>query len=295
MGNLDTIGRATFHYIPPREVYSLTKREERWLRFINIHGPTSSEFLYQCTKDTHRSADASRRCLEKLRAGGFLRLPAAQRETEYPMGNFYIYELTQKAVRYLKERGLYADAIVPSGPFPHQFMTATITGTLDIMLARSGFSYIPGHTILERKDATLALKLERKVVPDQLGLIDYGGKFRAVWIEADRGTEQKTETKGGRKTYQRSIQQMQEIIAGGLYKEHYGLKCGMLALFVFASEANRSTFLKLVEKELGKSAYILTQVLPNFAKPWKPGPLPTELVEGPWVRAGYEPFYIDRA
>jgi hypothetical protein len=41
-----------------------TPRELRWLAHIDRHGPQSSEFLYECTKDTHRCRDTSLRRLQ---------------------------------------------------------------------------------------------------------------------------------------------------------------------------------------------------------------------------------------
>ena len=66
----DTLGRATSHYIAPRAGVKPTAREIRWLKHVERHGPQSSQFLFELTRDTHRCKDTALRDLQKLRAGG---------------------------------------------------------------------------------------------------------------------------------------------------------------------------------------------------------------------------------
>jgi len=113
----DKIGRATFHHIAPQRVTSLTNRELRWLKHIERHGPQSSGYLHELTKDTHRCKDTALRQLQKLRAGGFLHLPRQQRATEYANFKPFIYDLTPKAKTYLFEQGLAEPTIRPTGSY----------------------------------------------------------------------------------------------------------------------------------------------------------------------------------
>jgi len=212
----DKIGRATFHHIAPQRVTHLTNRQLRWMKFIERHGPQSSVYLHELTKDTHRCKDTTLRQLQKLRAGGFLYLPRQQRATEYVNFKPFIYDLTPKAKTYLFDQGLAEPTIRPTGHWWHGYMTSCVTSSIDIMAAREGIRYIPTHEILKIKDAPLAIPIDnQRLIPDQLFALDYGDSFRAFTLEVDRGTEPKTTT-AKRKSYANSIELYRKMIERGL-------------------------------------------------------------------------------
>ena len=101
MTHLDSLGRSTFHHIAPQDGVRPTAREIRWFKHIERHGPQSSQYLYELTRDTHRCKDTALRQMQKLRAGGYLTLPRQQRATERAEFNPYIYDLTKKAKDHL--------------------------------------------------------------------------------------------------------------------------------------------------------------------------------------------------
>lgn len=296
MGNSkkDTLGRATFHSIEPRRHVRPTAREIRWLKHLERHGPQSSYYLHELTADTHRDRDTSRRQLQKLRAGGLIHCPRQQRATERANFNAYVYDLADDGRHYLIEHGLDEATVRPHGHWAHQFMTACITGAIDIAAARAGSAYIPTHKILERQQAPLSFEFgRRKLIPDQLFGLDYGGKFRFFCVEADRGTEPK-QSSAPRKSYKQMIEQYAEFIGERRYQAHYGLTANMLLLVVFSSSRNRDRFLEMARSILGEhSAYILTQVIPGFHDYFRPPPLLTSLFDQPWERARHRPIPID--
>ncbi|PHP65441.1 hypothetical protein CSC94_18960 [Zhengella mangrovi] len=289
----DALGRATFHHIDYRPGTRPTEREIRWLRFIQRHGPQSSIYLHELTRDTHRDRDTSLRQMQKLRAGGFLMCPRQQRATENASFNPYIYELTSKARDWLEELGLAENTVRPTGHWVHQYMVSCITSSIDIALQRQGMGYIPAHKILERARTTISIDLGRKTLtPDALFGMDYGGLYRFYCLEADRGTEPK-DSKAARKSYRSTIEDYSTLIGDKLYKKDYGLTAGMLLLYVFSSKANERRFLETVQATLGtRSAYILTQTIPGFHGFFRPPQLLSALMEKPWSRAGHEPFEI---
>jgi Replication-relaxation len=190
MGKLDSLGRATFHHIASQDGVCPTNREVRWLKHIERHGPQSSVYLHELTKDTHRSQDQALRDLQKLRAGGFLFLPPQQRATERAEFNPYIYDLTPTAKRWLSDLGLAEPTVRPTGHWWHAYLVSCVTSSIDIAAARDGVRYIPAHEILARKGATLGIPVNGKLlIPDQLFALDYGGSYRAFVLEVDRGTE----------------------------------------------------------------------------------------------------------
>ena len=259
MKQTDKIGRATFHHIAPQRVTHLTNREVRWLKHIERHGPLSSPYLYELTKDTHRCKDTTLRQLQKLRAGGFLHLPRQQRATENANFKPFIYDLTPKAKTYLFDRGIAEPTIRPTGHWWHSYMASCVTSSIDISAARAGTRYIPTHDILKIKGAPLAVAIDgQRLIPDQLFALNYGGSFRAFALEIDRGTEPKI-TAAKRKSYANSIGQYRKLIERKLHTSHYGLKAPLLVLWVFNSRTNESRFLEmLMEMPPNISEYFLT-------------------------------------
>lgn len=245
----DALGRATFHHIPPLEGVRPTKRELRWFKHIERHGPQSSETLFEQTRDTHRCKDSSLRALQKLRAGGFLCLPPQQRHTARAEFQPYIYDLTRKARDHLFDLGLDEPTVRPTGHWWHGYAVSCVTSNIDIAAARSGIRYIPAHEILAIKNASLAIPLSTgKLIPDQLFALDYGGSYRVFALEMDRGTEPKT-SPAARKSYARSIQQYADVLENSRHRTHYGIRSNLLVLWVFSSRSNQRRFLELCTKE----------------------------------------------
>ena len=174
-------------------------------------------------------------------------------------------------------------------------MTACITSSINIAARRAGIAYIPAHRILARSGATLGTVIDgKKLTPDQLFGLDYGGRYRFFCVEADRGTEPKS-SKAARKSYRSTIEAYQRFIGEGRYKHHYGLTAGMLLLAVFSSRSNERRFLEMVAQVMGaRSAYVMTQTVPDFHDYFRPPQLLTQLFASEWSRAGRPGFRIDQ-
>lgn len=260
MKQLDRLGRSTFHHIAPQAHVRPTQREVRWLKHIERHGPQSSSYLYELTRDTHSCRDTALRQLQKLRAGGYLMLPRQQRATEHANFNPYIYDLTKRAKDHLFDLGIAEPTVRPTGHWWHGYMTSCVTSSIDIAAAREGVRYIPAHGILAIKNAPLAIPIgNQKLIPDQLFALDYGGSYRVFALEVDRGTEPKT-SPAARKSYARSIDLYRQLIERKIYKSHYGLKANLLVLWVFSSRSNEARFLDMIKglpKFIGR--HFLTQ------------------------------------
>ncbi|PCH73277.1 MAG: hypothetical protein COC12_05085 [Rhodobacteraceae bacterium] len=292
----DSLGRSTFHHITPQERVHPTNREIRWLKHIERHGPQSSQYLYELTRDTHRCKDTALRQLQKLRAGGYLTLPRQQRATERAEFNQYIYDLTKKAQDHLVDHGIAEPTVRPTGHWWHGYMTSCVTSSIDIAAARCGVRYISAHEVLAIKGTSMAIPIGRsKLIPDQLFALDYGGSFRAFSLEIDRGTEPKT-SRLSRKSYASSIEMYRKVIEQKLYQSHYGLKASLLALWVFSSRTNEIKFLEMVANvSASLSAAILTQSLPSFNQDMHSAPPLSKLFYGAWNRAKGEEIVIGSA
>lgn len=290
MKQSDCLGRSTFHHIAPQAGVRPTNREIRWLRHIERHGPQSSQYLYELTRETHRCKDTALRQMTKLRAGGFLRLPQQQRATEYADFNPYIYDLTKAAEDHLFNLGLAETTVRPAGHWWHGFATSCVTSSVDITAARHGVRYIPGHTILAKQDASLDIPMERgKLVPDQLFALDYGGTFRAFALEVDRGTEP-IQSAAARKSLGRSIDQYLEVLERQIHRSHYGLKANLIVLWVFTSRSRQAYFQNILKERSGPSGKAIVSQVIDFAHLYKT--LNTDLALGDWVSVSTTPFQI---
>lgn len=286
MTQTDSFGRSTFHHIAPQTGVRPTNREIRWLKHIERHGPQSSQYLYELTRDTHRCKDTALRQMQKLRAGGFLRLPQQQRATEHSDFNPYVYDLTKAAKDHLFDLGLAEPTVRPTGHWWHGFATSCVTSSIDIAAVRRGVRYIPAHTILAKQGATLEIPMKRgKLIPDQLFAVDYGGSFRAFMLEVDRGTEP-GRSASARKSLARSIEQYATLIERDLHREHYGLKANLLGLWVFTRRTRQEQFLDMLKScpnRVRQSMLTRAVSLPNvtqrpdftlFEKAWQRASLP---------------------
>lgn len=254
--------RATFGRINPRSDVRPTDREVRWLKQLERHGPQSSELLYELTRDTHRCKDTSLRDLQKLRAGGFLRLPVQQRQAERAAFNPYIYDLTKQAEDHLKGLGLAERTVRPRGHWWHAYATAAFTGSLDILAERDGREFIPAHKILQRVNAELPIPIGRKtLIPDQLFAVHYPDGYRAFLLEVDRGTEPLTSARA-RKSLASAIDLYTKMFATNAHQQHYGLNATTLCLWVFTSPARMAQFFELVDGRAGAARpFFLAKVM----------------------------------
>jgi hypothetical protein len=293
MGKLDALGRATFHHIASQDAVCPTNREIRWLKYIERHGPQSSIYLYELTRDTHRCKDTALRDMQKLRAGGFLFLPPQQRETERAEFNSYIYDLTLKAKRWLVDHGLAELTVRPTGHWWHGYAVSCVTSAIDIAAAKDGVRYIPAHEILARRGVGLGIPVQGKLlIPDQLFALDYGGSYRAFLLEVDRGTEP-ISTKTARKSYASSIAQYAEVLSHGLHRDHYGLKANLLALWVFTSQVRMQRFLGLAGAlPHDISGRMLVSTAEGLGPKLRPAEVPARLFADGWQTGAGSPMFI---
>lgn len=290
MTQTDSLGRSTFHHIAPQTGVRPTNREIRWLKHIERHGPQSSQYLYELTRGTHRCKDTALRQMQKLRAGGFLRLPQQQRATEHSDFNPYVYDLTKAAKDRLFDLGLAEPTVRPTGHWWHGFATSSVTSSIDIAAARHGVRYIPAHTILAKQGATLEIPMKRgKLIPDQLFALDYGGSFRAFMLEVDRGTEP-IQSAAARKSLDRSIDHYLEVLERQLHQSHYGLKANMVVLWVFTSRSRQARFLEILKARSHPAGRAIVSQVVNSVQLYRN--VIAELTLGSWASIGSTPFQI---
>lgn len=224
-----------------------TARELRWFAHIDRHGPQSSEFLYQLTRNTHRCRDTSLRRLQALRKVGYLCLSPQQRQIAKADFNPYVYDLTPRGWdRLSHEKGLERHCR-PTGHWWHGYWVSAVTSTIEIEASRAGLDYIPAARILAINNAQMAIPLGRQqLIPDQIFAIKYPEGYRAFALEVDRGTEP-VRSAAARKSLKRSLEQYQAVLEQHLHQRHYGLKSNLAVFWMFASATRQAQFLKLLD------------------------------------------------
>lgn len=225
-----------------------TARELRWFAHIDRHGPQSSEFLYECTRDTHRCRDTALRRLQLLREAGYLRLPPQQRQIAKADFNPYVYDLTGRGWDILAGHIDLEKHCRPTGHWWHGYWVSAVSSAIEIGAVRAGLTFIPAAQILAIKGVELGIPLSgSKLIPDQLFAIKYPDGYRAFALEVDRGTEP-VRSGTARKSLQRSVAQYQQLLREKLYQSHFGLKSKLCVHWVFQDEQRRQQFDRLLRQ-----------------------------------------------
>lgn len=280
-----------------------TARHIRWLRFLNLHGPLPSQYLFDLEGEkTESQRRAAQQQLTRLWIGGYVQRPRQQRATENSNYHHYVYDLTDEGRAYLQANGLRADALRPTGNFVHQLFVACVTATIDIMCQREGYRYIPPHEYLDGRSPIVDVPFawdgkthKAPMAPDAVFAIDYGnGSFIAFALEADRNTEPNTSNLPNRKSDLRSIRQYASFIGKKLYRQSYGREAMMVLLYVTVSAGHAANFTRLAADELGSPIYVAVGVVPEFQTPFRPPLLLRHLFEEGLIRPGREPFTIKK-
>ena len=242
-----------------------TPRELRFMAHIDRHGPQSSEFLYELTRDTHRCKDTSLRRMQALREAGYLRLPKQQEQIVKANFNPNVYDLTAKGFEYLSYHQPLERHARPTGHWWHGFWVSSVSSAIEMSATRAGLEYIPTARILAIKGVPTAIPLAKgSLIPDQLFSIKYPGGYRVYALEVDRGTEP-VRSKAARKSLQRSATQYSEVLRGKLHQQHFGLKSSLSVFSVFMRQARQQQFLELAGDD---QPYHITAVCPPGFPTW---------------------------
>ncbi len=223
-----------------------TARDLRWFAQIDRHGPQSSEFLYEATRDTHVCRDTALRRLQVLREAGYLRLPPQQRQIAKADFNPYIYDLTKLGWDTLASHKDLEKYCRPTGHWWHGYWASSVSSAIEISATRAGLEYIPAAHILALRRVEMGMPVSgSKVIPDQLFAVKYADGYRAFALEVDRGTEPVRST-AARKSLARSVAKYKAVLDDRLHQQHFGLKSNLAVLWVFNSVGRERQFADLL-------------------------------------------------
>lgn len=229
-----------------------TARELRWFAHIDRHGPQSSEFLIELTRNTHRCKDSALRRMQALRKAGYLFLPPQQRQIARADFHPYVYDLTPMGFEYLSYELPLQRHCRPTGHWWHGFWVAAVSSAIEIQASRLGQAYVSAARMVAIEDVSVGIPLHKgSVLPDQIFAIRSDDGYLAFALEVDRGTEP-VRSIAARKSLQRSVGQYREVLGQGLHKQHYGLKCELVVLWVFLSRAREAQWRSCFDGSTGR-------------------------------------------
>jgi hypothetical protein len=286
---LDTLGRRDrFTRKPQPEYYKgnlidrkLNAIDIERLAFIARHGgrlPTT--YIFEATKDQRRCIDTTRRRLAQLLDMGYLEREIAQIRTSYPHSNEIVHKLTDKAVKFLKDNGLWSNYFPKIGGWhEHQVMTGCLSAATELNARKYGnIKYTPQHELCEELGHDIAIRNDKGGVefePDFMFVLDYldTGARLFVFREADRATESGESSDDGKKSQAKSVKQYRELISTKRYKTLFGASDddGAIVQITTTTPSHQSLILRQVDKIFERPcSYIMVSVMPEFGFDFHP-------------------------
>jgi hypothetical protein len=289
---------------------------------LHRHGPLPSTFIHQFTKHVRQSEGRTKERLGHLyhedntpHGGPYLDRPWQQWQTMNARYQPAVSEVTPYAEQVLKERGLLAENVKPQTrvQYAHRFMVACITAQIELATKQDpNLRFISEQEILARSpNKTLEIPcsisytnqrtgkrqtLDKPLIPDALFGIEYGGtSYRFFMLEADRDHEPIRRADLQETSYLRKMLQYREVIEKGHYKQHFGMKAGMLVLNVTTNFQHMHNIVELVsELTNGRgSPYLLFKTMPEFGKYLTVPSVSDELLIAPWRRSSFDSLCIN--
>lgn len=253
----------------------ITDNDLRYFQALEDHGLLPSHYLKRFA--VHWTTGWAERLMNVYHETPYLDRPDGQDISRYANCQYAVYQLS-KAGRELVSQRQYADG--PSGPFPHQLMTSTITASIALSLP-DGFEYVTQDRILARSENPLAVQTSHgMVIPDALfGIGHPGDGFRFYALEADRATETMRPTKRRHTDITKKITAYQEILTSKRYKSHWAIP--NLSVMTITTAPQR--MLNMVDM-VGDIDRFIFRCAPYFSRHWRIPPIMSELVTEPYTR-----------
>lgn len=294
-----TISKSTGKHVSPQP------RDLHWFEKLAEHGPLPSSFLLEYGKRTHKSEKRAKERLTDLfnemntaDKGAYLTRPLQQFRTIDARYNQLVYDLSPASVAALRKSGCSLNP-KRSGPWQHSMMVSCITASIELgCIERKDVNYIPQSKILTRADEPLrwttsicdpdtGATFEKDLLPDAVFGLEYltpvGKRYRFFALEADRSTEPLRSAQIHRKSFIRHLQQYEDYIECGGYRDHLNLTAPMMVLNVVTSEARLERMLALTAEYFPHgNSYQIFQCWEDFGEPIRPPHPKSTLLEGYW-------------
>jgi Replication-relaxation len=250
----------------------------------------------------------------------YLARPPQQRQCADANYRPLIYELDDRGVRMLRERGLAVSPRSYRHNFAHDLMIAQITASIELgTRGNPAVRRIDWREIVERENAPAALRQAaipsavsvsysfrgqartEQVIADAqpfgLERIGDGGRSYLFFpgIEADCGTEPIDAGDPERSSIAKKFFAYLAVAEQGLQRSHFGFP-NFFVPFITTSAARMCSMMELLDRITNGngSKILLFKTFPSFTAAEKP-PVPSgHMLTEPWQRVGHPPFRLDR-
>jgi hypothetical protein len=250
----------------------------------------------------------------------YLARPAQQRQRADANYRPLIYELDEKGIRVLRDRGLSVPVKSQRRNFVHELMIAQITASIEL-----GTREIPTvrlialNEILARESTSAALR--DAAIPSAISVsYSFRGQTRSEQIiadaqpfglertidgkrsylffpgvEADCGTEPIDAADADRASIARKFYAYLALVEQGLHRSHFGFP-NFFVPFVTTSNARMESMMELLDRltDCRGSKLLLFKSLPGFASAERPPAASGHILTEPWQRVGLPPLSLLR-
>lgn len=288
----------------PDTNFRVSKRDYEVLKLLHRYRYLRSSFIHAFVGGSEHTLKWR---LRKMYDEGYIARPQQQMYTADFNYKPLIYELDRKGEAVLSENGdlspFYRITTRPGREAPrhqylHDLMICDIMASIELGIKKEKkLKLMTVHEILERaseaaKNSTKPLTIKTSLgtlTPDAVFGIIYPTGTIFYMLEADRNNEPIRRKRLG-SSYQSKLNRYTEVIRGGLYKRHYNMKSGMVALHVTTNETHMEN---LIDASINAEFNLFKTMtsLGEFQK--TPAPTPHMLTE-PWRRKGHKDFAINK-
>lgn len=306
----DTCGRRLrFERSPKDGAFALKDRDLAIFEVLHQHGPLPSNYLFEYTRAFGSELHLKHR-LTKLYHGltdgtFFLERPPQQYQSFLARAQPSIYELASVAKVILAESGRISPYLGNrTDPFIHRFMAACVSASIELASRRVGMRYIHRHEIFSHAKCPEATRRSsnplsipangKRIIPDGLFGIDYGGKYRFFAVEVDRNTESIERRSLEQSAFAKKLRAYAEIVDRGTFKAVWGIP-NLLILTVTTNATHMGNMLSYVaSNSISHQEKFLFKAKPGFGVNWTVPDVMDDLLTAPWTRVG-APFNISQA
>jgi hypothetical protein len=248
----------------------------------------------------------------------YLARPPQQRQSAAANHRPLIYELDERGLRVLRERGLSSPSSVTQRNFSHELMVAQIMASIELGTRRnSSIRLIAWTEILAsektptstRNSAAAAIRVTYSLNSDShtaeitadgrpFGLERTIGGLRTYLffpgIEADCGTEPIAANDSTRSSIGRKFAAYGAIAQQGLHRSHFGFP-NLFVPFVTTNATRMRSMMELLNRMTAGhgSKMFLFKTFPSFTSTEAPPPPDGRMLLEPWQRVGHAPLYLD--
>jgi hypothetical protein len=250
----------------------------------------------------------------------YLARPPQQRQCADANYRPLIYEIDERGVRVLRERGLAVSPRSYRQHFAHELMIAQITASIELgTRENSAVRLIHWREILVNANTPAALR--DAAIPAAIGvsyslrgqsrteqviadaqpfglerLID--GKLSYLFfpgIEADCGTEPIDAGDPERASIGKKFCAYLAVAEQGLHRSHFGFP-NFFVPFITTSSARMRSMMELLARltDGSGSKILLFKTFPSFTAAERPPAPSGHMLTEPWQRVGFPPFSLDR-